>query len=103
MLVSATDAVDALLPRLHEIAGYRPMNVGGYAVHAFGDHDDDEQIFGYVHSVRDSRERVLVLAHQRDRLVRGIEILEGRTPNLGQASNPVDATYCPVCSGNHPS
>jgi hypothetical protein len=91
MVVEATAAIDALLPRLSEVDGYRPIQVGTYAVHSFGEEeeDGDERVFAYVHEARGAAGRTVVLAHDKEMLVRGIDVLVGHAPNLAQASNPI--------------
>jgi hypothetical protein len=89
VLVSTTDVVDALASRLNEIDGYRPIQVGSYVVHAFGDRPGKEELFGYVHRVRGTSKRVLVLARDRERLIAGIGVLEGTAPSLAKPSNTV--------------
>ena len=89
VIVETTAAIDNLLPRLSEVDHYRPIQVGTYAVHSFGEEDDDEQVFAYLHEARGSARRTVVLAHDREMLVRGIDTLVGHAPNLAQATNPV--------------
>jgi hypothetical protein len=90
VVVEATAAIDAVLPRLHEIDGYRPVQIGTYAVHSFHeDGDEDERVYAYVHDTPGATGRTIVLAHGKEMLVRGIDTLVGHAPNLAQASNPV--------------
>ena len=88
VLVETTSAIDALLPRLTEVPGYRPVQVGAYAVHSFDGEGHGERAFGYVHERTGSGRRTIVLAHDKDMLVRGIDVVLGHAPNLAQATNP---------------
>jgi hypothetical protein len=89
MVVETTAAIEGLLPRLSEVDGYRPIQVGTYAVHSFGEGEDgDERVFAYVHEARGAAGRTVVLAHDKEMLVRGIDTLVGHSPSLAQAANP---------------
>jgi hypothetical protein len=97
-IVTVAPVVDQTVEKIKsEAPSYREITANGYTVHSFKD-EDHETLFFSVRSIparapapaAAGADRLVLLSHSLDKLIGGLEVLDGKTPSLASAK-PADS------------
>ncbi|HWB19677.1 MAG TPA: hypothetical protein VG711_05200 [Phycisphaerales bacterium] len=86
IVATTTSAIDDAITALkgQMVDAFSTVNAGGYSLESVK--NDDEELFYYIKPGTQTDERIVVLGHDMERVVKGVALVEGRAAKAEQSA-----------------